>query len=105
MSNDEDYLDYLEKNVPIATVGSPDLLIHLTVLATLSFFGIGFMLKFFALYFVLYIIWSKTIAKAEESMLMVLISNLNIPKGIVGKMSRALPANTDRETDKNEINQ
>lgn len=106
MSNDkEEYLDYLEKNVPIATVGSPDLLIHLFVLAILSFFGIGLMLKFFALYFVLYIIWSKTFAKAEENMLMVLISNLNIPKGIVGKMSRAMPANIDRKTADHEINQ
>jgi|LFRM01.2.fsa_nt_gb hypothetical protein len=105
MSHDEDYLDYLEKNVPIATVGSPDLLIHLFVLAILSFLGIGFMLKMFVLYFVLYLIWSKTFAKAEESMIMVLISNFNIPRGIVGKMSRAMPADTERKTDTHEINQ
>ncbi len=104
MENEDD-LDYLEKNVPIATVGSPDLLIHLTVAAILSFFGIGFMLKSLAVYFLLYFVWTKTFAKAEESMLLVLISNLNIPNGIIGKMSRALPANTDAETDTNEINQ
>ncbi|NLD99035.1 MAG: hypothetical protein GX640_04110 [Fibrobacter sp.] len=90
-------VDYLQKNIPIAVVGNPEMVAHLLVTAFVSCFGLGILLKFLPVYLIAWIVWKNVFAKAEENMLLVLLVNLRIPNGIVGKMNRAMPAGSQEK--------